>query len=58
LEKLSEGALEHGLWVLIAGDRQTGSPTLDRVPVPALGPNQAAEIPPAWIENRHRGGFN
>jgi serine/threonine protein kinase len=58
LEKLSDGALEHGLWVLIAGDRQTGSPTLDHVPVPALGPNQAAEIPPAWIENRHRGGLN
>ena len=56
--QFGQQGFRNGLWVLIAGDRQTGSPTLDHVPVPALGPNQAAEIPPAWIENRHRGGLN
>lgn len=53
--------MNHSLWVLVAGDQQTGSPVLDGVVVPAVGVNQAAEIPKAWIENMHRafsGGTN
>jgi hypothetical protein len=49
LARLSDGRLAHSLWVLVAGDQQTGRPTIDGVPVPAAGPNQAAEIPPAWL---------
>jgi hypothetical protein len=49
LARLSDGRLAHSLWVLVAGDQQTGRPTIDGVPVPAASANQAAEIPPAWL---------
>ena len=49
LARLSDARLEHSLWVLVAGNQQTGRPTIDGVPVPAAGANQAAEIPPAWL---------
>ena len=49
LSRLSDGRLAHSLWVLVAGDQQTGRPTIDGIPVPAASANQAAEIPPAWL---------
>ena len=49
LSRLSDGRLAHSLWVLVAGDQQTGRPTLDGIPVPAASANQSAEIPPAWL---------
>lgn len=55
LARLSDGAMNHSLWVLLAGDQQTGRPTIDGIPVPARGDNQAAEMPKVWIYNEHRG---
>ena len=49
LARLSDYRLAHSLWVLVAGDQQTGRPTIDGVPVPAASANQAAEIPTAWL---------
>jgi serine/threonine protein kinase len=49
LGRLSDARLLHSVWVLVAGDEQTGRPTIDGVPVPAAGANQAAEVPPAWL---------
>ena len=35
LERLADGPMSHGLWVLVAGDSQTGRPTIDGEIVPA-----------------------
>ena len=45
-----------GLWVLIAADMQSDLPLIDGVEVPLIGSGQRAQVPRAWIENRHRAG--
>ena len=53
-ERILAGGPPRGVWVLAPANWHGGQPVLDGVPLPALTPNEALEIPPAWLANAHR----
>ena len=55
-ERILAGGPPQGLWVLVGADWHGGRPVLDGVPLPVLTPNEAVEIPTAWLANLHRAG--
>jgi serine/threonine protein kinase len=53
-ERILAGGPPRGVWVLVPADWHAGRPVLDGVSLPTLTTNEALEIPPAWLANRHR----
>jgi serine/threonine protein kinase len=55
-ERILAGGPPRGLWLLVGADWHGGRPVLDGVPLPVLTPDEAVEIPAAWLANLHRAG--